>query len=136
MKEAELIGKYVLVNPKLDQDPAQKQNEVGLIYKTDIRNDEVFVNFSDGVQGLYATDALLVLKPSAEIHHNLNENAFIMAFPDLKALTQIDLMLHYASPEYLKTAMELVRDNKEIQFLSLDQLDDVVSQNRSQSFNR
>jgi hypothetical protein len=116
----ELKGIPVLVHPRLENDPAGKQNQIGTIILADIENDEVFVSFDDNSKGLYSTDALLALLPADEIHQHLADNAFTLAMPDLKALTQIDLLLHYGSPQYRLGALQLARQNDSIRLFCLD----------------
>ena len=69
----DLQGLPVLVHPELSFDPAGKQNQVGVISKADLMNDDVFVSF-DGKLALYSTDALLVLLPPEEIHRKLSRH--------------------------------------------------------------
>jgi len=90
----DLAGTPVLVHPALEHDPAGMQGEVGVISKADIFWDDFVVSFG-GKQGLYPSDALLVLLPDEEIHRNLADIAYETPFAELKALTQIDLFLRY-----------------------------------------
>jgi len=124
----DLQGVHVLVHPDLPHDPAKKQNEIGLIKLANPFCDEFLVRFPDGKEGLYAADALLILKPQSEIHQFLNDNAYELSFPDLKVLTQIDLLLHYGSD--LK-ALTLARNNPPIQDICLHTLDNAISLNQS-----
>lgn len=131
----DLKGTPVLVHPGLDYDPAGKQNQIGVISVPDLMNDDVFVAFGDDL-GLYSTDALLVLLPAEEIHQNLADMAYETAFPDLKALTQIDLFLRYGSPGKELTAMQLARDNPNIRPFCLDTLQNQISKNIDQNYSR
>ena len=124
----DLQGTQVLVHPGLPHDPARMQNEIGLIKLAYPFCDEFLVRFPNGKEGLYAADALLVLKPQSEIHQFLNDNAYELSFPDLKVLTQIDLLLHYGSG--LK-ALNLARENPPIQDVCLHTLDNTISLNQS-----
>lgn len=125
----------VLVHPELTYDPAGKQNEVGIINKADLMNDDVFVAFGDKI-GLYPSDALLVLLPAEEIHQNLADIAYETPFSELKPLTQIDLFLRYGSAGKEMTAMQLARDNPAIQPLCLDTLQNQIMNDISQNFSR
>lgn len=131
MMTDDLKGTFVLVHPKLPHDPANKQNEIGIITHSDLPNDDVFVSFGDE-PALYESDALLVLMPMEQIHANLAELAYETAFPDLKALTQIDLFLRYGSNDKQLVALELARDNKNIQPLCLEGLGEQIRRSHSQ----
>lgn len=118
---AELKNTVILVHPDLQHDPVNRQNQVGMISDADLMNDDIFVTF-DGTQGLYASDALLVLRSSEEIHQNLADMAYETPFRTLKALTQIDLFLRYGGGNKEKMAMEIARLNPDIQHHCLETL--------------
>jgi len=130
-----LKGRPVLVHPELSYDPAGKQNQVGVISKADLMNDDVFVAFGKEV-ALYSTDALLVLLPAEEIHQHLADMAYETPFAELKPLTQIDLFLRYGSPGKEMTAMQLARDNPAIRPLCLDTLQNQIINDINQNFSR
>lgn len=131
-----LKGTLVLVHPGLTDDPAMKQNTIGLITTADIQNDDIFVSFSGSKPALYSGNALLILKPQEEVHQHLADNAYTLALPDLIALTKLDLILHYASPGYLKTAFELAQKNPNIHLFSLDTLNDRLNRAQAQQIQR
>jgi len=132
----ELRGIPVLVHPELGDDPAQRQNEVGLVSYTDLANDDIFINFPDGGQGLYATDALLVFKPIGQIQGFLTEVGPHLAAPNLKALTQIELLLHYGSVEQHMVAMHLTQSNPAIQPWCLETLEHKIAMEQNQNVQR
>ena len=131
----DLKGTPVLVHPELSYDPAGRQNQVGVISKADLMNDDVFVSFDGGI-ALYSTDALLVLLPAEEIHQNLADIAYETPFAELKPLTQIDLFLRYGSPGKELTAMQLAQDNPAIQPLCLDTLQNQLIKSIDQNYSR
>ena len=131
----DLKGTPVLVHPGLSYDPAGKQNEVGVISKADLMNDDVFVAFGNEV-ALYSSDALLVLLPAEEIHRNLADIAYETPFAELKPLTQIDLFLRYGSTGKELTAMHLARDNPAIRPLCLDTLQNQLIKSFDQNYSR
>jgi hypothetical protein len=130
-----LKGTVVLVHPDLAHDPVNRQNHIGVISHSDLMNDDVFVNF-DGIQGLYATDALLVLKPPEEIHQQLAEMAYETPLAELKALTQIDLFLRYGGENKEKMAMEIAKANPVIQRFCLEQLNERLYKDISKNYGR
>jgi hypothetical protein len=131
----DLKGTPVLVHPELAHDPAGKQNQIGIISHTDLVNDDVFVSFGYET-ALYATDALLMLLPQLEIYQYTNEMAFELALPDLKALTQIELLLRYGTAITHETALQLARDNKNIQPFCLDTLQNQLQKDIDQNYSR
>ena len=131
----DLKGTPVLVHPELSYDPAGKQNQVGLISKADLMNDDVFVSFN-GDLALYPAEALFVLLPPEEIHQNLADIAYETPFAELKPLTQIDLFLRYGSTGKELTAMHLARDNPAIRPLCLDTLQNQLIKSIDQNYSR
>jgi hypothetical protein len=130
----ELTGTYVLVHRELEHDPMGKQNEIGVIRQVDAANDDVFVGFDDSSQGLYASDALLVLLPADEIHRHLSELDYDTAFKDIKSLTQIDLFLRYGSGDKQRTALEIAKENRSIQQYCLEPLENRLNLNQSRGY--
>ena len=131
----DLKGTPVLVHPELTYDPAGKQNQVGVISKADLMNDDMFVAFGKEV-ALYSSDALLVLLAAEDIHQNLADIAYETPFSELKPLTQIDLFLRYGSPGKELAAMQLARDNPAIRPLCLDTLQNQLIKSIDQNYSR
>jgi hypothetical protein len=132
MINEELRGTLVLVHPELEYDPDGRKNEIGIIVNSDLENDNVLVSFQDNEYDLFTSDALLVLLPAEHIHQNLADLAYETSFPDLKALTQMDLFLRYGSGDTHFKALEIARDNKKIQPLCLESLTDQTRRDLSQ----
>lgn len=134
--EDELKGLPVLVHPQLDFDPAAKQNEIGIIMSADIDNNDVFVSFEDRTLGLYSTDALLALLPAREIHQHVIDHAAVLAWPDLKVLTQIELMLKYGSEPTRESALKLAQQNQNIWTFCLDTIHNQLGPDQTKSRKR
>jgi hypothetical protein len=132
-----LRGTVALVHPDLECDPLNKRNQIGVISEADIDLDNIYVDFKDKV-GLFSADALLVLLPPDDIHQNLADLAYDVAFPDLKALTQIDLFLRYGDGNVNTRfkAMAIARDNPAIQPLCVEALNKKISRNLSNQHGR
>jgi hypothetical protein len=62
-----------LVHPELTKDPAGKSGQVGIITGTELENDNIYVGFGRNGQGLYGTDALLLLRPAEQLKDLLHE---------------------------------------------------------------
>ena len=121
-----LRGVVALVHPDLECDPLNKRNQIGVICEANIDLDDIYVDFVDKV-GLFSADALLVLLPPEEIHQNLADMAYDIAFPDLKALTQIDLFLRCGDVNSRLNAMDIASDNPAIQPLCVEFLNKQIS---------
>jgi hypothetical protein len=135
MMTDDLKGIPVLVHPDLRDDPAGKQNQLGVISHADLANDDVFVSFGYET-ALYATDALLILIPQLEVYQHTVDMAFDLALPDLKALTQIELLMRYGTAITQQTALQLARDNTAIQPFCLDTLQNQINKNIDQNLSR
>ena len=108
----ELTGNLVMVHPKLENDPVQRQGQVGIIMSADLVKDEIFVGFGNSPLGLYSTDALLVLKPHNELYKDILTHIKEMDTPDFKTLMEITLLQEKSSVNYLRDAMELAATNE------------------------
>lgn len=130
-----LRGVVALVHPDLECDPLNKRNQIGVISEADIDLDNIYVDFVDKV-GLFSADGLLVLLPPDVIHQNLADMAYEAAFPDLKALTKIDLFLRYGDVNARFKAMTIARDNPAIQPLCLETLNNQISRDIPNQYGR
>lgn len=133
----ELIGQPVLVHPELTSDPAGKSGQVGLITGTDLENDNVYVGFGRNGQGLYGTDALLLLKPNEQIKQNLQEHKSALSVNDYKSLFQISLLQELRpSTANIKTAMSLALQSETVRNLSMRSVEDALGLRQQQSLER
>lgn len=130
-----LRGVVALVHPDLECDPLNKRNQIGVISEADIDLDNIYVDFVDKI-GLFSADALLVLLPPDDIHQNLADMAYEAAFPDLKALTHIDLFLRYGDVNSRFKAMAIARDNPAIQPLCVEILNKQISRDIPNQYGR
>jgi hypothetical protein len=129
----DLTGTLVLVHPSLHNDPAGMQGEIGRISRADILNDDIFVGFG-GKQGLYSSDALLVLLPDEDIHRHLADMAYETSFPVLKALTQVDLFLRYGGENGAMKGMAIAQANPAIRNYCLETLEDRLRLDRGRGY--
>src|SRR6185437_8783453 len=104
----ELIGTLVLVHPKLSNDPAVKTGQVGIITGADLPNDNIFVGFGRSGQGVYGSDALLLLKPAEQLKELLQQHKPDLNANDYGTLYQIALLKEFRqSTANIKTAISL-----------------------------
>ena len=118
----ELNTQLVLVHPGLSDDPAGRQNEIGIIVSTDVPGDDFCIGFQDNTRGRYPSGALFRLKPMDEINQLLVDQGARLSFPELKALTQLDLALRYGPGDRAFNALQVAADNPAIHSLCLDLL--------------
>lgn len=132
----DLTGNLVMVHPKLENDPVNRQAQVGIITSADLAKDEIYVGFGNSPLGLYSTDALLVLKPHNELYNDILTHIKEMDTPDFKTLMEITLLQEKGSVNYLRDAMELAATNERTLAYSTvslqDQLGLVREENREQ----
>lgn len=122
----ELTGTSVLVHPDFDDDPAQKQGQVGIITGTRLDTDDVYVSFGKGENARYSTNALLVFKPAEAIYDLLMNDARKANYDDFKALFQVNLMQQHGLTPLVRKAMEFVKDNKVVRDFSMDTLENLL----------
>lgn len=130
----ELTGTLVLIHPELEFDPAGRRNEIGIIVNSDLDNDHILVSFQDNTYDLFTSDALLLLLPDEDIHRNLAEMDHHSPWEDIKSLTQIDLVLRYGTGDKHFKALELARNNKNVQSLCLQTLENKLDINRGRGY--
>lgn len=133
----ELIGQLVLVHPQLTGDPAGKSGQVGIITGTELEHDNIYVGFGRNGQGLYGTDALLLLKPAAQIKDLLQEHKQALSVADYKALFQISLLQEFKqSTANIKSAMSLALQSETVRNLSMRSIEDALGLRQQPSLDR
>jgi hypothetical protein len=120
----DLTGHLVMVHPKLENDPVNRQAQVGIITSANLAKDEVYVGFGNSPLGLYSADALLVLKPHNELYKDILTHIKEMDTPDFKTLMEITLLQEKSSVNYLRDAMELAATNEKTLAYSMVSLQD------------
>jgi hypothetical protein len=122
----ELQGTYALVHPDLTDDPVNKQGQIGLITYADPANNDYYVSFEKGQQGLYSADALLILQNHRDIHASAMANHREMETPDFKNLLQISRLLHSGRTSQMREALELARQNDTLRRYSLVSIEEKI----------
>lgn len=130
----ELRGTLVLVHPELEFDPSERRNEIGIIVNADLDNDSVLVGFQDNTDDLFTADALLILLPDEDIHRTVAGMDPHSSWENIKALTQIDLVLRYGTGDKHFKALELARDNGNMQALCMQTLANRRNMNRERGY--
>jgi short subunit fatty acids transporter len=131
MNADELIGQLVLVHPELTKDPAGKSGQVGIITGTELENDNIYVGFGRNGQGLYGTDALLLLRPAEQLKDLLHEQKQQLSIPDYKAVFQIALLQELIpTTAKIKTAMSLALQSDTVRNLAMRSVEDALGLQR------
>jgi hypothetical protein len=108
----ELRGTMVLIHPDLTRDPAGKSGEVGVVTGYEPENDNVYVGFGKGGQGLYGTDAVLVLRNGPAIFDEFAQQKPYMSADDAGIVFKIGLFQDASpSPGNTVIALELAAKN-------------------------
>ena len=135
-KNDELTGTLVLVHPQFNDDPAGKQNQIGVITTADLENDNVFVSFGKDGQALYASNALMVLQKPRTIHFNTMQNRTAMETPDFKDLLRISVLADSSLMKDRRQAIEMAKGNPLILEHSMASLDDELGIREAYSMER
>jgi hypothetical protein len=96
----ELIGEPVLI-----------KNKIGMITSTDLKNDEVIVNFEPEGQTSFSMDAVLVLRDPAKIRLDAENDRTLMPFWDYEDIMEITGYAESTPYEYRKFAIQLSQKN-------------------------
>lgn len=135
-KHDDLAGLFVLVHPILVYDPADKKNHIGIIASAELENDHVMVSFGRDGQALFSADALLVLKKPNEIHFDAVKDATKMDIKDFKQTLEVSLLANSPHVKDRRRAVELSRDNPNIQQYSMASLEDEMGIRQDYSVGR
>ncbi len=128
-EQTELTGTVVLVHPNLLNDPFDKKNQVGVIISADLENDDVMVGFSDKSEGLFSTDALLVLKDVADIRRAAGYDFTLMPREDYYDIMEVCVMAELSGYSGRRMAVELSRESPMAQEYTMQRLDEALGRN-------
>ncbi len=126
----------MLVHPNLVFDPAGKRNQIGIISSAELDNDNVVVSFGKDGQALFSADALLVLKKPNDIHSNAVRDATQMEVKDFKQTLEVSLLASSPLMKDRRRAVELSRDNSNVQQYSMASLEDELGIRQDHSMSR
>ncbi|HZY39752.1 MAG TPA: hypothetical protein VFE53_24020 [Mucilaginibacter sp.] len=102
----ELTGTQVLVHPELSKNPTARAGQIGVINGIDREGANAYVGFGKNGQAMYGMDAVLVLRPAAEIQQALKEHGAKLSVQDHTALFRMTL-LQECSPSSANTTTAL-----------------------------
>jgi hypothetical protein len=127
----QLINTPVMVHPELTHDPVNQQRNIGLINHIVYENDEVYVRFKPDITGVYSADALLLLRPPAQILASLKAGIEAMDRRDIIELLNIYLLQESGQPDAIQEAMYMPIFNDALWEKALISLQDWIDQGLS-----
>jgi hypothetical protein len=135
-EQDELSGTFVLVHPKLLNDPDEKKNQVGVIIAADLENDNVVVSFSDGSESLFSTDALLVMRDIDDIRRYADYDVDLLFREDYFDIIEVCITAESANMGGPKAAIQLARKSEMALEYAMRPLDDALGLNQHKSIGR
>jgi hypothetical protein len=133
----ELIGTMVLIHPQLPNDPADKAGKVGIITGADLDRDNIFVSFGRAGQGVYGSDAVLVLRPAEQLKDTLEKHKADLKVDDYGTLYQMALLKEFRiTVANIKTAMSLAMRNETVLGYGMQSLEDKLGLRQEHSMLR
>ena len=135
-EQEELSGTFVLVHPKLLNDPDEKKNQVGVITAADLENDNVVVSFSDGSEALFSTDALLVMRDTDDIRRYADYDVDLLFREDYFDIIEVCITAESANMGGPKAAIQLARKSEMALEYAMRPLDDTLGLNQHKSIGR
>jgi hypothetical protein len=137
MTEQEIPGTMVFVSTLLWNDPYDKRGEIGIITRADVQSDDFFVRFNDNSEGLYAGNALHVLKQPEELWKIIlgqaGANMPEFAKDDIRKIT---LLLEYGGEKSKLNAYKLTAWNEYTEFFATSTIDYVLGMKSANKIGR
>lgn len=131
----ELHGTLVMVHPDLQNDPYEKQGQVGIVTYVDDKSD-IYVSFNHKAEGVYTPSALFQLKERKELFANTHDSFGSMRVDDYKDLFKISQLQDMGRGKDLWHALEIARDNPAIWPKSLSLVEEGMAISQHQQLER
>jgi len=136
MKNNELLGTLVLVNPEIENDPAGRKGDIGVVAYVDDPNDEIYLRFPDEFEAVYPMDAVFALKEREKIFAAQEAVTAPVDLNGYKDLYKITTLQDMGRSIDIWNALEIARDNPGIWPNSLMGVGEGQTRQQSQSFAR
>jgi hypothetical protein len=111
MENNELPGTLALVHPYLENDPSQRQGQIGIVTYIDDEKKEVYLSFEQGPDSAYQAADLFQLKPKDRLFPELTDKASTLSITDFKDLYKIGLLQDRGRGVDQWQALEIAREN-------------------------
>jgi hypothetical protein len=112
MTANELPGTLVLVHPDLENHPAGREGDIGIVAYVDSPNNQVYLRFTDEAEAVYPSDALFMLKNKEKLFPADGRSE--MNLDNYKDLFKIATLQDMGRGKDIWAALEIARDNPEI----------------------
>ena len=136
MTDKELLGTLVLVHPGLENDPAGRKGDIGIVAYVDRPNEEVYLRFTDESEAVYPSKDLFSLKDRQNIFTDDAPDSGLKNLENYKDLYKITMLQEMGRSTDLWQALEVARENPAIWTNSLTNVADSLGQRQFQSIGR
>jgi hypothetical protein len=136
MTNNELLGTLVLVHPNLENHPAGREGDIGIVAYVDTPNNEVYLRFTDEAEAVYTSDALFMLKDSDKIFPEAAIDRSNMNMDNYKDLYKINTLQNMGRGKDIMNALEIARDNPGIWPSSLVSVEESLELRHNQYLGR
>jgi hypothetical protein len=134
MTANELPGTLVLVHPDLENHPAGREGDIGIVAYVDSPNNQVYLRFTDEAEAVYPSDALFMLKNKEKLFPADGKSE--MNLDNYKDLYKIALLQDMGRGKDIWAALEIARDNPEIWKNSLVSIEESLGLRHNQYIRR
>jgi len=114
MTNQEILGTLVLVHPNLENHPAGREGEIGIVSYVDARQNEIHLQFTDHAEAVYPSDALFLLKQKEQIFTKGSDATNAATLSAYKDLFKIATLMEMGRSTDIWKALEVARDNPEV----------------------
>lgn len=136
MTDDDLSGTFVLVHPRLSNDPENRKNQVGVIVSADLQNDNIIVGFSDETESIFSADALLVLRNVSEIERDADYDFNLLPREDYWDIREVCFLAGSWQTECRRAAIELAQQSEMTQEYALRPLNDELGLSQRKGVSR
>lgn len=126
MKNQELLGTLVLVHPNLENHPAGREGDIGIVAYVDEPQNEIYLRFTDEAEAIYPSDAIFLLKDREQIFSRGSAATNTKTLNDYKDLFKIATLQDLGRSTDIWNALEIARDNPDIWAASLVSVQDTL----------
>lgn len=136
MKNQELLGTLVLVHPNLENHPAGREGDIGIVAYIDEPQNEIYLRFTDEAEAIYPSDALFLLEDREQIFSRESNGTNVVTLNDYKDLYKIATLQDLGRSTDIWNALEIARDNPDIWPASLVSVQEILGIKHNQYVGR
>ena len=136
MKNQDLLGTLVLVHPNLENHPAGREGDIGIVAYVDEPQNEVYLRFTDEAEAIYPSDGLFLLKEREQIFSGESAGTNAATLNDYKDLFKIATLQDLGRSTDIWNALEIARDNPGIWPASLVSVEETLGLRHNQYIGR